>query len=140
METWLIYALFATVIGGSSLVFAKLGMGEANEHVALVIRTAVLFVTVLMNAWLGGGFKNMQSIPQRPLMWFAIAGFTTAVYWILYFKAIKIAPVSTVAMVDRMGIVFTVILSFLILKEPITPRFLFGGVFILIGSLILTWK
>ena len=140
MESWLIYTLSATLMAGTAVVFSKMGMGQANEHVALVIRTGILFLIVLGHALLGHGLKNIQSIPYKPLVWFVLAGITTAVYWIMYFKAIAIAPVSRVAMIDRMSIVVTVMLSALLLKEPITARFLLGGVFILIGVLILTWR
>ncbi len=122
------------------MVFAKLGMGGADEHVALVIRTGVLFAMVVVNAWYAGGLKGLKAIDNKTLMWFILAGACTAVYWILYFKALKTADVSIVATIDRAGIIITVLLSYFLLKEPLTPRLLLGMGTILAGTLILIWK
>ncbi|MHC2991729.1 hypothetical protein OB13_09070, partial [Pontibacter sp. HJ8] len=79
-------------------------------------------------------------IDSKTLLWFVLAGACTAVYWILYFKAIKTADVSIVATIDRAGILVTVLLSYFLLNEPLTPRLLLGMGVILCGTLILVWK
>ena len=140
MEPWLSYAIIAMLTGGVAMVFAKMGMSGANEHVALVIRTGVLFAMVVANAWYAGALKSVRMVDNRTLTWFVLAGACTAVYWILYFKAIKTADVSVVATIDRAGIVVTVLLSYFLLKEPLTPRLLLGMGTILAGTLILIWK
>ncbi|MBC5773685.1 EamA family transporter [Pontibacter sp. KCTC 32443] len=140
MEPWLSYALIAMLTGGVAMVFAKMGMGGADEHVALVIRTGVLFAMVVANAWYAGALKGLRVIDNKTLTWFILAGACTAVYWILYFKAIKTADVSVVATIDRAGIIITVLLSYFLLKEPLTPRLLLGMGTILAGTLILIWK
>jgi transporter family protein len=48
--------------------------------------------------------------------------------------------VSYVAAIDKASIVITLLLSFLLLKEPVTPKILMGGVLILAGMLVLVWK
>jgi bacterial/archaeal transporter family protein len=126
--------------GGVAMVFAKMGMGGADEHVALVIRTGVLFAMVVANAWYAGALKGLKVIDNKTLTWFILAGACTAVYWILYFKALKTADVSVVATIDRAGIIITVLLSYFLLKEPLTPRLLLGMGTILAGTLILIWK
>ncbi|NDK55601.1 EamA family transporter [Pontibacter fetidus] len=140
MEPWLSYALIAMFTGGVAMVFAKMGMGGADEHVALVIRTGVLFAMVVANAWYAGALKGLKVIDNKTLTWFILAGACTAVYWILYFKALKTADVSVVATIDRAGIIITVLLSYFLLKEPLTPRLLLGMGTILAGTLILIWK
>ena len=140
MEPWLSYALIAMLTGGVAMVFAKMGMGGADEHVALVIRTGVLFAMVVANAWYAGALKGIRVIDNKTLTWFVLAGACTAIYWILYFKALKTADVSVVATIDRAGIIITVLLSYFLLKEPLTPRLLLGMGTILAGTLILIWK
>jgi bacterial/archaeal transporter family protein len=141
MEAWLGYALIAMLTGGVAMVFAKMGMNNnANEHLALVIRTGVLFMMVLGHALYAGGLKTARLIDSKTLTWFILAGVCTAVYWILYFKAIKTADVSVVATIDRAGILVTVGLSYFLLNEPLTPRLLLGMGVILCGTLILIWK
>ena len=140
MEQWLSYAIMAMLMGGVAMVFAKMGMGSANEHVALVIRTSVLLAMVVANAWYAGALGGVSKVDNRTMIWLVLAGLCTAVYWILYFKAIKTANISVVATIDRAGIVVTVLLSYFILKEPLTPRLMLGMGTILAGTLILIWK
>lgn len=140
METWLLYTLAAMLTGGVAMVFAKMGIGSSNEHVALVIRTGVLFAMVVANAWYAGGLKSVRSVDNKAMSWLVLAGACTAVYWILYFKVIKTANVSVVATIDKAGILVTVLLSYFLLKEPLSPRLLIGMATILAGTVILIWK
>jgi bacterial/archaeal transporter family protein len=52
----------------------------------------------------------------------------------------KEGQVSYVASIDKASIVVTLLLSFIILKEPITTKILIGAAFILIGMVVLIWK
>ena len=85
MQTWVYYAILSTLTGGAALVFAKMGMKQANEHLALTIRTGVLFLIVVVNAWMAGGLKDAKAIPQKALFWFVFAGGLTAVYLFFFF-------------------------------------------------------
>lgn len=52
----------------------------------------------------------------------------------------KEGPVSYVASIDKASIVVTLVLSYFILKEPLTPKLLLGAGLILAGMLVLVWK
>lgn len=137
MQPWMIYAILSTLTGGAALVFAKMGMRQANEHTALVIRTAVLFTIVCINAILSGGLKDIKEIPGKALGWFVLAGFSTAIYWILFFKAMRTANVSVVSTIDKGSILVTFLLSYFILKEPISPKLIIGAALIISGTIVL---
>jgi transporter family protein len=76
----------------------------------------------------------------------AILGITTSLSWIFYYRAMKEGQVSYVASIDKASIVVTrsivvtLLLSFILLKEPMTAKVLTGGCFILTGMIILIWK
>ncbi|MEP7323387.1 MAG: hypothetical protein ABI761_15790, partial [Saprospiraceae bacterium] len=73
MQSWVFYALLAMVTGGIALVFAKMGMRDANESFALVVRTGVLFSIVLISAIVSGGLKEYKQVPVKAWLWFAAA-------------------------------------------------------------------
>jgi transporter family protein len=133
----MIYAILSTLTGGAALVFAKMGMKQANEHMALVIRTGILFTIVLINALLSGGLKNCTSMSAKTLGWFVLAGIATAIYWICFFKAIATANVSVVSTIDKGSILVTFLLSYFLLNEPITPKLLVGALCIISGTILL---
>ncbi len=47
---------------------------------------------------------------------------------------------SYVASIDKASIIVTLLLSFLILKEPVTAKVLLGADFIVTGMVILIWR
>ncbi|MEP7267263.1 MAG: EamA family transporter [Saprospiraceae bacterium] len=140
MQSWISYAIIATITGGIALVFAKMGMRDANESLALVIRTGVLFMIVLLAAVINNGFKEIRQVPTRAWLWFAAAGLTTGIYWISYFKAMRTANVSVLAIIDKGGIIVTFLLSYYLLSKPLTPRLWAATILILSGTLLLIWK
>lgn len=48
--------------------------------------------------------------------------------------------VSYVAAIDKASILITLLLSFALLKEPISPKIIAGGLLIFAGMVVLIWK
>ena len=122
-------------------VIAKFGMKNLSSDVALSIRTMVVFSIVMVNAFLlNNAMSEIKQAPKSNLIFLAISGITTSLSWIFYYRAMKEGQVSYVASIDKASIVVTLLLSFIILKEPMTTKVLIGAGFILIGMVILIWK
>jgi len=141
MEKWILYAIISMLFAGLTSVIAKFGMKDLSSDTALAVRTAVVFSIVIANAFLfRNAFVELQQTSSKNLMFLAISGITTSLSWIFYYRAMKEGQVSYVASIDKASIVVTLILSFIILKEPITAKLLAGAAFILTGMIILIWK
>lgn len=141
MERWIIYAIISMLFAGLTSVMAKFGMKDLSSDTALAIRTSVVFTIVITNAFiLRNAYNELQHAPARNLIFLAISGITTSFSWIFYYRAMKEGQVSYVASIDKASIVVTLLLSFLILKEPVTAKVLLGAGLILTGMVILIWK
>lgn len=141
MEKWIMYAIISMVFAGITSVIAKFGMKDMSSDTALAVRTAVVFAIVIGNAFLfRNAFVELQQTTAKNLMFLAISGLTTSLSWIFYYRAMKLGPLSYVASIDKASIVVTLLLSFIILREPITAKVLAGATFILIGMVVLIWK
>ena len=141
MEKWIIYALISMVFAGLTSVVAKFGMKDMNSDAALAVRTVVVFAFVTINAFLfKNAFTEVRKAAPRDLLFLAFSGLTTTISWIFYYRAMKEGPVSYVASIDKASIVVTLVLSFLILREPLTGKVLLGAGLILAGMLVLVWK
>ena len=141
MERWILYAIISMLFAGLTSVIAKFGMKGISSDTALSIRTTVVFSIVIANAFiLRNAYSELKQAPLQNILFLAISGITTSLSWIFYYRAMKEGQVSYVASIDKASIVVTLLLSFIILKEPITPRLLLGACFILIGMFILIWK
>lgn len=141
MEKWISYAIISMLFAGVTSVIAKFGMNDLSSDTALAVRTAVVFSIVSANAFLfRNTFVELQQTPIKNLIFLAISGITTSLSWIFYYRAMKEGQVSYVASIDKASIVVTILLSSLVLKEPITGKLLAGAAFITIGMIILIWK
>ncbi len=137
----MLYAILSMVFAGFTAVLAKFGMKNISSDVALVIRTSVVLLLVLLNvAFFQKTYHEFKTITQLNLMFLCLSGFTTAVSWVCYYRAMKTGPVSYIASIDKASILVTLLLSFLFLKEPFSAKVLLGAAFILVGLVILVWK
>lgn len=141
MEKWKLYAIISMLFAGLTSVIAKFGMKNLSSDVALSIRTLVVFSIITANALLfTNAYQQIKQSPKSNLFFLAISGITTSLSWIFYYRAMKEGQVSYVASIDKASIVVTLLLSFVLLKEPMTAKVLAGASFILVGMVILIWK
>src|SRR4051812_864414 len=120
MEKWIIYAIVSMIFAGFTSVIAKFGMKDLSSDTALAIRTSVVFTIIVANAFIfKNAFQELQQSAPKNLLFLAISGITTSLSWIFYYRAMKEGQVSYVASIDKASIVVTLLLSFIILKEPI---------------------
>lgn len=140
METWLTFALLATFFAGLTSVIAKFGLKDVSADFGLAVRTAAVFILVWALVFFQKTTSEWQKLTPRALGFLALSGATTAASWVFYYRAMKIGPVSMVATIDKGSILVTLLLSFWLLREPITPKILAGAALILAGLVVLVWK
>ncbi|MPR33038.1 EamA family transporter [Salmonirosea aquatica] len=141
MEKWMVYALISMVFAGLTSVVAKFGMSNMSSDSALAVRTAVVFTLVTVNAFLfKNAFTEIRHSASRDLWLLAFSGLCTTISWVFYYRAMKEGPVSYVASIDKASIVVTLMLSFILLREPVTGKVLLGAALVFAGLLVLVWK
>ncbi len=141
MEKWILYAILSMIFAGITSVLAKFGMKNLSSDTALAIRTSIVFSIIVANAFLfRNAFTEIQGTSLKNIFFLTLSGITTSLSWVFYYRAMKEGQVSYVASIDKASIVITLILSFVLLKEPVTAKVLLGAGFILTGMIILIWK
>ncbi|MFN8356232.1 MAG: EamA family transporter [Spirosomataceae bacterium] len=140
METWVVYAILSMLFAGLTSVFAKYGLQNIHPDLGLGIRTTTIFLLIAAFNLMTDKLKGFSELTNKQLALLICSGITTTLSWVFYYRAMKNGPVSYVASIDKASIVITLVLSFWLLKEPITPKILLGAGFILVGMLILVWK
>ena len=68
-----------------------------------------------------------------------LSGVATGFSWLFYFRALQMAPASLVAPIDKLSVVFAIVLALVFLDEPFTPRLAVGGALVVAGVLVLAW-
>lgn len=140
MEKWIMYAILSMVFAGITSVVAKFGLKEMSADVGLALRTTVVFVFIIVNAVFFQNIKELQFVTARSVLFLIISGITTSLSWIFYYRAMKTGVVSYVASIDKASIVITLLLSFTLLKEPVTAKVILGTTLIVAGMIVLIYK
>lgn len=140
METWILYAIASMVFAGFTSVLAKYGLQNINADLGLGIRTTTIFFLIVIFILTTGKTKGIELITNKQLLLLVASGVTTTLSWIFYYRAMKDGLVSYVAAIDKASIIITLVLSFILLKEPVTAKIICGASLIFIGMLVLVWK
>lgn len=140
METWVIYAILSMIFAGLTSVLAKYGLQNINPDLGLGIRTTTIFFLITTFNFATDKLKDFPLLTKNQLMLLMVSGLTTTLSWIFYYRAMKDGLVSYVAAIDKGSIIITLILSFTLLKEPMTPKVLMGAGLIFLGTVVLIWK
>lgn len=140
MQTWMIYAILSMIFAGVTSVLAKYGLQNISADAGLGVRTFVIFVIIAAITIIGQKYKEFVNLTSLQLTLLILSGVTTTLSWLFYYRAMKEGLVSYVAVIDKGSIVITLALSFLLLKEPMSPKIIAGGLLVTAGLLVLVWK
>ena len=84
-----------------------------------------------------GSHTGLVHIDRRSWMFLGASGLATGLSWICYFRALSLGQASKVAPIDKLSVVFVILLAWPILGEAMTGRKLLGGAFIAAGAILL---
>ncbi len=140
MQTWIIYAIISMIFAGLTSVLAKYGLQNISADFGLGIRTTVIFVIITTINLIGAKYKEFTNLTSLQTTLLVASGITTTLSWLFYYRAMKDGLVSYVAAIDKASILITLLLSFFLLKEPMTLKIIIGGSLIFAGMLVLIWK
>lgn len=137
---WKCYALLSAVFAALTAIFAKIGVRDINSDLATAIRTAVILVITWGIVLAGNHASEVKAIGGHTWLFLILSGAATGLSWLFYFKALQLGDVSRVAPIDKLSVVITICLSFLILREPVSLKVIIGALLITAGSIVMLVK
>lgn len=137
---WKYYALLSALFAALTAVFAKIGVKDIDSDLATAIRTSVILFITWGIVFAGNHTAEVKSISGHTWIFLILSGVATGLSWLFYFKALQTGDVSRVAPIDKLSVVITICLSFLLLKEPVNARVVVGALLITGGSMVMLMK
>src|SRR5258706_12099990 len=122
MQTWIIYTILSMLFAGLTSILAKYGLENVNADLGLGIRTTTIFFIITAINLIGSKYKDIALLTSKQTALLVLSGIATTLSWLFYYRAMKDGLVSYVAAIDKASIVITIILSFILFKEPVTPK------------------
>ncbi len=134
---WALYALASALFAALTAIFAKIGIESVNSNLATAIRTVVILLIAWGIVFATGKQYEIADISRKSWLFLVLSGCATGLSWLFYFKALQVGEVAKVAPVDKFSLVFSMILAFVILGEPMGMKTLLGGALITAGTFVL---
>lgn len=136
MVDWRIYALGSAVFAALTAILAKVGVIDVDSNLATFVRTVVILALCSLAVTIRGGWV-WETVSPRSLRMLTLSGVATGLSWLCYFKALQAGPASRVAPIDKLSVVFVVLLAALFLREPLTLKVGIGAVLITAGAVLM---
>jgi len=139
---YIILALLSALTASLVAIFGKLGLKNVDPTIATTIRSLIMAGFLVIVSLFLKKFENFSLNLFTSKDWFLIilAGISGALSWLFYFWALKFGPASHVAVIDRLSLVFVILLSALILGETLNLKVILGAILIIIGAILVVWK
>lgn len=137
---WLHWSLLSAFFAGLTAILAKLGVAGVDSNLATAVRTTVVLVFAWAVVLATGAGGAVTELSRRTWLFLAASGVTTGLSWLCYFRALQLGDASRVAPVDKLSVVFVLVLAALFLREPLTLKTGLGAALITAGSVLMALR
>lgn len=138
--SWLPWSLLSAGFAGLTALLAKQGLENINSHLATALRTTVVLLLTWGIAIGSGPLRGIGELSRRNWLFLSLSGIATGLSWLCYFRALQLGEVSRVASVDKLSVVFAVVLAVFFLQERFTLMQWTGTLLIVTGVILVAWN
>lgn len=134
---WAILAVLSAVFAALTSIFAKAGIQNVDSTLATAVRTVVVVLMAWVMVFITHTQSGLSGIDRKSWIFLILSGLATGASWLCYYKALQLGEVSKVVPIDKLSILFTLVLAFIFLHEKFTVKSAVGTALITIGTLIM---
>ena len=134
---WLVLAFLSAIFAALTSILAKIGIDNVNSNLGTAIRTFVVLIMAIGMVLLTNAQTGLATISRKSWVFLILSGLATGASWLCFYRALQLGKVSAVVSIDKLSIVFTLILAVLCLHEAVTTKFVVGAVLITAGTVVM---
>ena len=134
---WLVFALLSAIFAALTSILAKIGIDGVNSNLATAIRTVIVVIMSWGMVFLTHAQSGITEISKKSWLFLILSGLATGASWLCYYRALQMGEASKVVPIDKLSVVFTLILAFVFLHEEFTIKSLAGCILIGVGTVIM---
>ena len=134
---WFVFALLSAVFAALTSILAKVGIEGVNSNLATALRTLVVLAMAWMMVFVTNAQGGIGAISRKSWLFLILSVLATGASWLCYYKALQIGEASKVVPIDKLSIVFTLVLAWTFLHEQVNAKSIFGCLLIVAGTLVM---
>ena len=136
---WIVFALLSAVFAALTSIFAKIGIDGVNSNLATAVRTVVVVVMSWLMVFITNNQSGLAQISNKSCVFLILSGIAPGASSLCYYRALQLGKATEVAAVDKLSIIFTLILAFIFLHDTFTVKSLIGCALIATGTILMVW-
>ena len=136
---WLLYAILSSIFASVMTILMKIGLKNIDAVLGTTLRTTIVFLLLWIIVLFMKKGGEIKSISGKEWLYIVLSSIATCATWVFYFLALRKTDVSKVIAVDRLSIVFTILLSVLFLKEKLTVMTIIGVIVLTFGTILVVF-
>lgn len=134
---WFVFALLSAIFAALTSILAKIGIDGVDSNLATAIRTVIVVIMSWGMVFLTHAQSGITEISKKSWLFLILSGLATGVSWLCYYRALQMGEASKVVPIDKLSVVFTLVLAFVFLHEEFTIKSLAGCILIGVGTVIM---
>lgn len=129
--------MLSAVFAALTSILAKVGIEDVDSTLATAIRTVAAVGMSWLMVFITNTQSGISSISKKSWIFLILSGLATGASWLCYYKAIQMGDVSKVVPIDKLSVLFTLILAFIFLHEEFNVKSFIGSILITAGTLFM---
>ena len=134
---WFFYALLSAVFASLTSILGKVGITGVDSNLGTAIRTIVVLLMACVVVFVTKKQNDVKYLDRKELRYIVLSGFATGASWLCYYRALQTGPASLIVPIDKLSIVVSIIFSYIVFKEKLSKKALFGLLCIVGGTLVM---
>lgn len=134
---WLVFALLSAFFAALTSILAKAGIDGVGSNLATAIRTVVVVAMSWLMVFVTNEQTGIANISRKSWLFLILSGLATGASWLCYYRALKIGDVTKVVPIDKLSVVFTMIMAFVFLHEEFNAKSVIGILLLTAGTLVM---
>lgn len=136
-SSWLLFAFGSALFAALTAILGKIGISGVESNLGTAIRTFVVLIMSWVMVLVTGKKDKVKEVPKNELIFICLSGIATGASWLCYYRALQDGLASVVVPVDKLSILVTILLSYIVFHEKLSVKSAIGLVGIVAGTLIM---
>lgn len=137
---WIVFSLLAAFTAALVVTLTKVGVQKVAPALAFAVQAALILVVSWTVVIARGRLVEISQIDRRSWLFLVSAGILTACSSLFSFQAIKLGPAAGAGTLDKVSLVFVLILAAVFLKEKLTWPVVLGAGLMLAGAVLIAFS
>ena len=134
---WVVYSLLAAFSAAVVVTLTRVGLQKVVPSVAFAIQSVLILLVAWSVVLSRGHIPTLKGIDARTWLFLVLAGIITTMSSLFSFQALKLAGAAQAGTLDKISLVFILILAAVFLRERFSWQVITGASLMVVGAILI---